>query len=411
MNPLNPLEFLQSLIAQHQPFPADPGMPGLAAPLPLPGPAPVDVAGKTRRTLGATADSGRLAGVVPPAPEPMSPSGQLWIKLKEFLTGPSQADRDEADAFSETFRPMPPQPPVNIPDPEGAALAKSMDRRLAPPPGTTIGAMPRPTGPMSPAAVKSPTFPGEMAGGPWLTSAQSAPSPAQSPAPAAAGGFGEFLASLQKNPVAIGLRDILGSAMAGAATAQGPRAGNIGALGQGYTAAQKAIDTRTAAEAARQKAALEQTLALRKDSRDERGANRSDEELGLKKSEQGRKDRESEARARKYDAEAKKLATELSVKSGIPGLSMKDAQKLNDQINLFADRIKPFVTSADEMKKLMTTERDRLLRDYLPQQQGMAGNGASKEAPAKPASKSDFDALPSGSFFINPADGRILQKK
>lgn len=35
----------------------------------------------------------------------------------------------------------------------------------------------------------------------------------------------------------------------------------------------------------------------------------------------------------------------------------------------------------------------------------------SKDSPAKPTSQKDFGALPSGAWFVNPADGKLLQKK
>lgn len=40
-----------------------------------------------------------------------------------------------------------------------------------------------------------------------------------------------------------------------------------------------------------------------------------------------------------------------------------------------------------------------------------AGDGSSRNAPARPADQAAFDALPSGSYFVNPADGRLLQKR
>ena len=36
---------------------------------------------------------------------------------------------------------------------------------------------------------------------------------------------------------------------------------------------------------------------------------------------------------------------------------------------------------------------------------------ATKEAPAMPSTQAEFDALPKGALFINPADGRLLRKK
>ncbi len=40
-----------------------------------------------------------------------------------------------------------------------------------------------------------------------------------------------------------------------------------------------------------------------------------------------------------------------------------------------------------------------------------SGDGKSQSSPAAPVDKSAFDALPSGAWFVNPADGRVLQKK
>lgn len=34
-----------------------------------------------------------------------------------------------------------------------------------------------------------------------------------------------------------------------------------------------------------------------------------------------------------------------------------------------------------------------------------------QQAPAQPVTKADFDALPSGSYFVNPKDGKVLRKK
>lgn len=39
------------------------------------------------------------------------------------------------------------------------------------------------------------------------------------------------------------------------------------------------------------------------------------------------------------------------------------------------------------------------------------GTGTSQGAPARPMNEADFNALPSGAWFVNPADGRTMQKK
>lgn len=46
-----------------------------------------------------------------------------------------------------------------------------------------------------------------------------------------------------------------------------------------------------------------------------------------------------------------------------------------------------------------------------PESPATGGSGADKSQPAMPRSKADFDNLPSGAYFINPSDGRVLLKK
>lgn len=43
--------------------------------------------------------------------------------------------------------------------------------------------------------------------------------------------------------------------------------------------------------------------------------------------------------------------------------------------------------------------------------QAQSGAGVSPNNPASPQSQEDFDALPSGAWFVNPADGRLMQKR
>lgn len=40
-----------------------------------------------------------------------------------------------------------------------------------------------------------------------------------------------------------------------------------------------------------------------------------------------------------------------------------------------------------------------------------AGDGKSQAAPSRPVDQKSFDSLPSGAWFVNPADGRVLQKQ
>lgn len=128
-------------------------------------------------------------------------------------------------------------------------------------------------------------------------------------------------------------------------------------------------------------------------------------------------------------------------------LTVEQRFKLNDQLDRYADVInKNGVLSPDELKEALKAERDRRIKDYtsgtiLPSTEGAAnpapsapeeavkpapngtvygatpespatgGSGADKSQPAMPRNKADFDNLPSGAYFINPSDGRVLLKK
>lgn len=128
-------------------------------------------------------------------------------------------------------------------------------------------------------------------------------------------------------------------------------------------------------------------------------------------------------------------------------LTVEQRFKLNDQLDRYADVInKNGVLSPDELKEALKAERDRRIKDYtsgtiLPSTEGAAnpapsapeeavkpapngtvygatpespatgGSGADKSQPAMPRNKTDFDNLPSGAYFINPSDGRVLLKK
>ena len=128
-------------------------------------------------------------------------------------------------------------------------------------------------------------------------------------------------------------------------------------------------------------------------------------------------------------------------------LTVEQRFKLNDQLDRYADVInKNGVLSPDKLKEALKAERDRRIKDYtsgtiLPSTEGAAnpapsapeeavkpapngtvygatpespatgGSGADKSQPAMPRNKADFDNLPSGAYFINPSDGRVLLKK
>lgn len=118
--------------------------------------------------------------------------------------------------------------------------------------------------------------------------------------------------------------------------------GGLSTMGGAFTAVR---DRQKAEELAKQKMAasqdklrFDQTLATRKDTREQA----------------------------ETDARIKKINRDLSVKSGIPGLSLKDAQKLNDQLNQYADKIKATTVDPNELTKALKAKRDSLLKDYIP---------------------------------------------
>lgn len=77
--------------------------------------------------------------------------------------------------------------------------------------------------------------------------------------------------------------------------------------------------------------------------------------------------------------------------------------------------------SRDEIMSGMDDYRRQLEAEITGQSAGTAtpadvtpagpGDGASRDQAAEVTSQDDFNALPSGAWFINPADGRVLQKR
>lgn len=308
---MNPLEFLLAGLRGEAPQAApspmnDPEMPGLmpGAPAPMRGQAAIPGA------------SDALAGRSQPAESPIS-------VLRALLQG-------RADA----------------PDPEGAALGASISKAMPAPaqaPGTAVDSMPAPSSDPSRRAMFSQPSPApspaQAGGGSW----QPTSAPATVVAPAQAGGIKPSDVQSFVRALMMGAAGVNPTAPKFSAFAQGA----AGAMGQQY----KESEAAAAREAQKAKLGFDQTLALRKDSREERGAARAD-------TDQTRKNALA-------DAQVKKLTREMSATSGIPGLSIKDAQKLNDQLNLYADRIKPYVYTVDDMQARLKTERDRLLKDYV----------------------------------------------
>lgn len=171
------------------------------------------------------------------------------------------------------------------------------------------------------------------------------------------------------------------------------------------------------------------------------------------------KDMVSEKRATSKEARDAKtaqlnnLATVQKLMQGLDGNLTNDQMiRLNGQLMSYAHAInKDGGLSKDELDAAVKTERDRFIKDLqatnttlapgippisgavnsaptapegaikpapggtvygaTPESPATGGSGADKSQPAMPRSKADFDNLPSGAYFINPSDGRVLLKK
>lgn len=167
------------------------------------------------------------------------------------------------------------------------------------------------------------------------------------------------LAGLKNNPTATTLVDILNGAMRGAAmNVNNPRGMGIGAFGAGYTSAQDHLNKRekekAAAELAKQKVQFDQALRVRDDARKERGANRSDEELGIKRDDSARKRAETDARIKKFNAEADKAAGK--------GLSPQNVVNLENLIQKHKSEMRLAGSSQEEINRADASMRSRLQR-------------------------------------------------
>lgn len=255
---------------------------------------------------------------------------------------------------------------------------------------------------------------------------QVAPQPRPSPAPMQVGALpaqaAPAAAPAAPNAAGNQFAEFVRALTTGAAAGARPGLSKVGALAAGAGGAVDRIynegQAKTKAESAAAKQRFDQTLALRKDTREERGANRADAETT-------RKNAETESRRKLNESRVNEITEKMKVsaaRSGIPGLTVAQAQKLNDQLNQYADKLKSNVTIANDFNQfesLLRKKREELIRDYVagadagkggaPAQGGAPGAPAA--APARPASKADFDALPSGATYVNPADGKVYQKK
>jgi hypothetical protein len=163
------------------------------------------------------------------------------------------------------------------------------------------------------------------------------------------------------------------------------------------------------------------------------GINRKDKETAIataseqKTYDRGRDAKKDALAATKEARDAKKDAVELrkmeaEIKKLVdPSLDIKDKIALENQVSyLMNSMLKDGQDYDDVLKKgreLLQEKQSRVMgKTALASDTGAGGNtpggdGASEASPALPTSQESFDKLPSGAWFKNPADGRIMQKK
>lgn len=284
----------------------------------------------SRNAMGATEGSGPVQGL----PRSPAPGGSLDMVPGQFAEMLKSAIVRQEPGGPGDMPPMARGAATAAPDAAPSVGVPPMPTSQMP--GLSVGSMPRPmAGPR----------PGD--GGTVIPSAGVAPAPVQpSPSPAVGAwstatsaepqGIMDILSGLKKNPTASAIVEILNGAMRGAAmNVNNPRGNGIGAFGAGYTSAQdhlsKQEKEKAAAELAKQKLGFDQTLAVRKDARAERGATRDDEKLGLSRREQDRRDEDSKVKNR---AAVDKL---MQARAGV--LTTDAKFKLQDQVTKYLDKL------------------------------------------------------------------------
>lgn len=143
-------------------------------------------------------------------------------------------------------------------------------------------------------------------------------------------------------------------------------------------------------------------------------------ERRMKTSENRRAEARDQRESRRAEIENTKAVTDIMRSLG-GSLSTDQKFKFEKQITDYAKAINPDgMMDADQLKAALDE-----YRTDLEQRMGVSraqpgggqkapargGDGRSRESPAQPTDQASFAALPSGAWFINPADGRILQKK
>lgn len=203
-------------------------------------------------------------------------------------------------------------------------------------------------------------------------------------------------------------RDIVKAVFTGASGVN-PNSPGLSAFAQGGAGTFAALDKQKAAQAASDTAA-EDRLWKREDrdiAADDRRYNR------------GRETAKDARDARAGEVNLVKTLSEV-MRNMDPQLDTKDRIAVERLVRDEGKRLQDNeFLKGEELKTAMETYRKGLedrLKSQKPSVGGSAapvagGNGQSQQAPARPASREAFDALPSGSWFVNPADGRVMQKK
>lgn len=125
---------------------------------------------------------------------------------------------------------------------------------------------------------------------------------------------------------------------------------------------------------------------------------------------EGRSDREDEKLAFNIEKEVRQYRKDLKIDDD-PDMETDEPEKykrLNDRAEAFRARLlKQFGFTPDGRR----TRKRALGGDKVEAAEGdTGGDGSSVQSAARPASKADYDALPSGAYFINPADGKLKRK-
>lgn len=179
-----------------------------------------------------------------------------------------------------------------------------------------------------------------------------------------------------------------------------PTAPPLTAFGQGMSGA---LEGRRSEELADQKAQL--------------AAEDREFERNMRTAENRRAEAREKREARKAEIMNTKAVTEIMRSLG-GALTTDEKFKLEKQITDYAKAINPDgMMKEEDLKAALDEYRADLERRLGVRQEPAGGNapaggdGSSREKPARPMTRQAFAALPSGAWFVNPADGRILQKK